>query len=258
MKLLPTEEQKQQLLRTMERFNEACEFVSAYAYEHRRFGKVFLQRDLYYEIRHRFGLSAQLTVRAVGKVSESYKRERTARHHFNRHSAVVYDERILTFKSLDCVSILTLEGRIKVPVVIGEYAQLERRRVRGQADLIYRHGTFYLCAVVDASEDTPITPKGCLGIDMGVTNIATTSDGVQYTSEQADTTRTRYQRLRSTLQHVGTKSAKRHLKRVSGRERRFKTSLNHVIAKRIVQTAKDTERAIAVEDLTHIRARTTV
>ena len=75
--------------------------------------------------------------------------------------------------------------------------------------------------------------------------------------------RTRYTQLKSALQSKGTKSAKRHLKRTSGKERKFKTNLNHCISKSkiIVGIAKDTKRAIVLEDLTHFRlkrARTTV
>jgi hypothetical protein len=59
----------------------------------------------------------------------------------------------VSFTSLDTVSILTLSGRLLIPFSLGEYAKLEQRRVRGQADLLYgKKKTFYLCIVVEAQK----------------------------------------------------------------------------------------------------------
>ncbi len=60
------------------------------------------------------------------------------------------------------------------------------------------------------------------------------------------------------MQSVGTKSAKRHLKKLSGRERRFKRDVNHCISKALVGYAKGASSAIALEDLKGIRKRITV
>jgi len=58
----------------------------------------------------------------------------------------------------------------------------------------------------------------------------------------------------------GTRSTRRRcrqiLKRLSGRERRFQTWLNHNISKAIVSEAKQSQSFIAIEDLTGIRERT--
>ena len=60
------------------------------------------------------------------------------------------------------------------------------------------------------------------------------------------------------MQSVNTKSAKRHLKKLSGKEHRFATNTNHIISKNIVKKAKGTSSAIAIEDLSGIRMRETV
>jgi IS605 OrfB family transposase len=51
------------------------------------------------------------------------------------------------------------------------------------------------------------------------------------------------------LQRCGSKSAKRHLKKLKGKERRFKRNANHVISKKIVQSAQKHNKAIALEEL---------
>jgi hypothetical protein len=60
---------------------------------------------------------------------------------------------------------------------------------------------------------------------------------------------------RRKLQRKGTKSAKRLLKKRSGHEANFARNTNHVISKSIVQAAKRTNRAIAIENLEGIRTR---
>ena len=214
-----------------------------------------MQKLVYAEVRQQFGLSAQLT---IAKVVEAYKRDKKILPTFRPHGAIVYDQRILSWKSADRISILVLTGRETIPVLVGNYQRARMDRVRGQADLLYVRGEFYLAVVVDVPEPPAIETDGVLGVDFGIVNLATDSDGECHSGETADQTRRHYERLRSSLQKVGTKSAKRKLKRLSGRERRFKKNTNHCISKRLVEKAVDTKRAIALEDLKGIRERTTV
>ena len=79
----------------MERFNDACNFVSEVAFEHRLPNKIKLQKLIYREVREKFGLSAQLAIRAIAKVVEVYKRDKNIKPKFKSHGAVVYDQRIL-------------------------------------------------------------------------------------------------------------------------------------------------------------------
>jgi predicted transposase len=72
VKLAPSLEQHAALVATMERFNLARDHLSGIAFRARCANKVRLQRLAYYETRARFGLSAQQTIRAIGKVVEAY------------------------------------------------------------------------------------------------------------------------------------------------------------------------------------------
>jgi len=259
VKLLTSQVQHADLLKTMERFNEACNYISEVAWANRTFGKVGLQKILYYEVREKFGLSAQMVVRAVGKVSESYKIDKSVKHTFKPHGAVVYDQRNLTIKGADRVSILTLDGRTLVPIAYGNYRTLDQNRIRGQADLVYIDGSFYLILVIDIPEEKQIeNPDGTLGVDLGIVNLATTNDGFQFSGEKCAIVRQRYSTLKARLQSVGSWNAKKHLKQISRKERRFKKDTNHCISKQIVKTAQDTNRAIALEDLKGIRSGSTV
>jgi IS605 OrfB family transposase len=171
---------------------------------------------------------------------------------------LVYDQRVLSWKGLDKVSMATLQGRQVIPTKIGDYQRARMDRIRGQVDLILVKGIFYLCVVVEVSEETPFDPKGVLGVDLGIKNLAVDSDGEVHSGEQTTNNREKFDSLKSRLQSKGTKSAKRHLKKLSGRMARFSKDVNHCISKKLVTKAKGTLRSIALEDLQGIRDRVTV
>jgi putative transposase len=258
VKLLPSSEQADALLRTMERFNAACDALAAVAFANRCANKVELQKIAYHDIRRDFGLSAQMTVRAIAKVVEVYKRDRDIQPKFRPHGAIVYDQRILSWKGSDRVSILTNDGRQIMPWVVGAYQRAQLDRVRGQADLIYRDGMFFLYVTIDVGDVPEGDPTEYLGVDLGIKFIAVDSDGQAFSGAKVRNLRDRYDRIRRRLQKKGTKSAKRLLSQRGRKEQRFSRDVNHCISKTIVRKAKDTGRGIGIEDLTHIRGRTTV
>src|SRR4029079_6560421 len=102
------------------------------------------------------------------------------------------------------------------------------------------------------------TVDGVLGVDLGIATLATDSDGQRYSGRCIERTRGWYADLRKRLQQRGSLSAKRHLRKLAGKQGRFQKDTNHRIAKQLVAKAKDTKRGIALEELTHIRTRTTV
>jgi IS605 OrfB family transposase len=258
VKLAPDASQHDGLLRTLEAFNDACNWIAAVAYEQGCANKIELQKLVYYDARERFGLAAQMAIRAISKVVEAYKRDTTVKPTFRRHGAMTYDERVLSFKGLDHVSILTLDGRLLVPVRIKDYFEARRDRIKGQSDLLYRDGTFYLAVTLDAPEPAPDDADDFLGIDLGIVNLATDSDGETYSGGAVELKRRVYAHCRRNLQRKGTLSARRKLKRLRGRQARYQRDTNHIISKQVVQKAKGTRRGIALENLGGIRERVSV
>ncbi len=259
VKLLVSPEERERLLATMRRVNEACSWLAERAFEVKSADKIGLQRAHYRELRDRFGLSAQHAVRAISKVCEVYRRDKSKRCIFRPHGAIAYDQRLYTFKNgLDRVSLLALDGRIVVPCAIGDYHRARLDGARGQADLVYRKGKLFLFVTVDVPDGSPIDPEGWLGVDLGIRNLAVDSDGEAHSGEKTLAVRSRIAKLRAGLQSAGTKSAKRHLRKLRRRERGFHAHTNHIISKSIVRKAKDTGRGIALEDLHGIRDRVTV
>jgi len=258
IKLLTDDAQYNRLLSTMRIFNHACNYISELAFNSKTFSKIEIQKLCYYDVRRDFGLSSQMVVRAIGKVAESYKADKKSLHTFKDTGAMVFDERILSFKGLELASLLTLDGRIEIPMMIAEYHNglLMGRRVRGQADLILDNGIFYLMLVIEFPDKPLFDTDKYLGVDMGIVNIAADSTGETFSGSKVNNIRRRNARLRAKLQSKGTKSAKRLLKKRGRKERRFATDTNHCISKKIVEKAKALGTGIAIEDLTGIRQRT--
>jgi len=261
VKLRPTPEQKTALLNTLTCVNEACNYISEHAWETKTFRQYDLHKLVYYDIRERFSLPAQMTVRAIAKVADAYKIHKRCKRVFKPLGSIAFDVRNLSWRTRTeppTISISTVEGRQRIPFSAGEQQRELLERRQGEADLLYKNGKFYLYQCCDVGEPDPFVPDGWLGIDMGIVNIAVTSDGQIFSGDRIEVKRCHYEHRRASLQSVGTKSAKRRLRQLSGRQHRFQTDTNHCISKAVVAAAKCTCRGIALEHLKGIRGRTKV
>ena len=107
VKLLPTPEQAGALRHTLEQANAACRFVSDTAWETKTFRQYDLHHKCYQSVREQFGLSAQVTVRAIAKVADAYKLDRKTKRTFRATGSIAYDDRILSWRLQDqnCVDL---------------------------------------------------------------------------------------------------------------------------------------------------------
>lgn len=256
VKLRASPAQSQSLVDTLRRCNQAATWLAlqtAALGVRRQFD---IQKLFYQELRGRFGLTAQLAIRVIAKVADAFKNADVPV--FRELGSVECDKQVYSIRSGNIVSIQTLGGRIQLPYVAGGPHFDRLNAERGAAKLVLRKGRWYLHIACEVDECTPIQPTGALGVDLGIVNIATDSDGDRYTGAGVESVRVRILNLRSDLQSCGSKRAKRTLKRLAGRESRFRSNTNHTLSKRLVVKAKDTGRTIVLEDLKGIRDRVTV
>lgn len=264
--LAPTDAERPALERLQAAFNEACNYLSGVAWREQEFNSVRLHRLTYHETRTRFGLLAQHAVRAIGVVADSYKADRKAQHTFRPDAAVVLDTPRLYRIRGNRASIATLNGRQHVALNIGgiQRRQLSEAVKLAEADLVRDHKGRWRLLVSAHYTDPPIREMaGVLGIDLGRTDIAATSDGETFSGAHITAIRDRYARNRRNRQKKaakGTRSTRRRCRqlqtRLSRREHRFQANVNHTISRRLVENASITNRVLAVEDLTGIRERT--
>ncbi len=287
LKLLATPEQHHALRQTQLAYRDALNYVSQYAFEHgKTSNEKRLHKGTYYEIRARFKLPSEMTNNVIRQVGVTYKglwtkarknathlkNKITKKHFKGLDKPSKYISPTVTynfgydygFKSEQMVSIRTLERRVIVPYQGYEkHVALIREGAAFKAARLWydkRRKQFYLLVALelDIVDPAPDVTQTIVGIDVGQRYLATTAT---MTEEQSffsgNTVRAKanhYTRLHKRLQRKGTRSAIRRLRSLSGRERRFKLNVNHVIAKTIVE--QHGQALIGLEDLTGIRERT--
>jgi putative transposase len=265
IQLLPDLAQSKSFRAAVERFNEACNWIAAECFTRKEANQFHVRKFAYREVRDQFGLSSQMAQHAIKVVCDAYKRDKTRKVRVRKHAAIVYDQRTMRFKGIDRVSLLTLDGRVLVPFVLGKYQAEQFTGAKGQADLVLRHdGKWFLLVTVDVPAAAPIPTTNFMGVDVGTLNIATTEDNDKFSGKAIDATRRRYGKRRQSMGKVAgakrregkrPKNIRRAQKRTRAKEARFRRHENHCIAKKIMATAKGTDRGIGLEELTGIRDR---
>ncbi|KAB8145729.1 IS200/IS605 family element transposase accessory protein TnpB [Chloroflexia bacterium SDU3-3] len=259
IRLNPSPEQHAALLATLTEANAACDAISSIAWQEHEFRRIPLQKLAYHHVKDSFQIGAQVLIRCIAKVADAYKLDRKVQRSFRPHGALAFDDRNLSwYTAKEAVTIWTVAGRQYIPYSLGDHQRALLPYRRGESDLVFHNGVFYLLAVCDVPEPDEQQMNGVLGIDLGIVNLATDSDSEAHLGAQVDRKQQWYVHRRSALQAVGTKSAKRRLRQLSGQQRRFQKDTNHRISKQLVAKAERTKRAIALEELTHIRQRTRV
>src|SRR5262249_25738944 len=143
----------------------------------------------YGETRAQFGLGAQLAVCARAKAVEAIRaikaKKRDTCPIFGPRGSIRYDARTYRLMSLDRVSLNTLEGRVNCRLVFGarQHAMLvELEWQVGGADLVRRGGTYYLHITQSREAPAQTEPSsGTLGVDLGIAQLATDSEGGHFT-----------------------------------------------------------------------------
>ncbi len=259
LKLQPTAAQATEMDATLHAFANACDHIAEVARREHTTNKVLIQRVCYREVRETFGLSANLAIRAIARVSAALKvPEKT--HSAFKPTSVDYDARIFSFREWDwTVSLTLLHFRQRIDTKPGEHQKIVLKGTTpAAAQLVKRDGRFFLHIQLGGEAPEPIEPEDYIGVDLGIARIATTSDDpTGYCGKPIETVRRKHNLQRKRLQKRGTKGAKKKLRRLSGKETRFRRHENHWISKSIVKNAKDTGRGIALENLKGIRGRTT-
>jgi len=254
------------LQETQKAFNAAASWIASVCWEEGITNTNTAHHRVYGETRSHFGLGAQLAccarMKAIDAIRATKARKSETCPQFSIRSSILHNiSRTYSFKPLDRVSLNTLQGRVICQMILGkrQHDMLNDSTWKiGMADLVWRRGTYYLHVTQSKEAPEETETNDTLGVDLGIVNLATDSEGESFSGAQVKAVRERYHKRRQILQKAGTRSAKRRLKKMSGREKRFQKDTNHVISKALVQKAVQSCKALALEDLTGIRERVTV
>lgn len=264
--LTTSPEQDQILSATLAASRDCFNEVAAYGWSASEKNGVELHKATYYRLRALHpALPSQLVVSARMKATEALKSafalrgkgKKVSAPHAERGS-VRYDARTYRMEGAKgVVGLSTVAGRVKMPFHAHPHAKRWVDRASGfdSADLVRRPSGWWLNVVLTI--DPPaVEPSGkVVGVDLGINRPAVTSEGKFLGERRWKEIENRYFRLKRRLQAKGSKSAKRHLKKMAGRQARFRKDCDHVLSKAIVQSVEPGS-VIAVENLTEIRSRT--
>jgi putative transposase len=225
VKLLPSPEQAAALAATLRAVNEAANWTSTIAFVHGVPREYALRQHTYTELRDR-GLGSQVAQLVIKKASHAYatiaglikagrlqgKRAAKATSKpvvFRSDAAQAFDDRCLSWDhDARTVSIWTIQGRMRNVTFTGHVDQLTllAAQRQGESDLVCRDGSWFLIATLDVPDAEQNTdPADFVGVDMGIVNIATTSDGRNFDGAGLRRYRKRQAKVRAELQAKATK-----------------------------------------------------
>ena len=159
---------------------------------------------------------------------------------------------------------LTAEGiwlttntkRIRSHITFKTYPRLQemfKRYVPGDPTIFLRDGKFYMSIPFKVPE-IPLQNDTCIGVDMGERRFAITSDGLMLNDKEYNARRRKLRYLKRCLQKKGTKSAHRHFRKLSIKERNQSTEMCRKIANAVIQSTSAS--IIVMEDLSGIKQKT--
>jgi len=282
VQLHPTLEQAVLLNETLVQFTHAFNLVCAYGWDNHEKNGVRLHHATYYESKAACpGLVSDILIQARVKATEAvksaftWKAKKEASHVKKVEKARKQGKPDPRFKPVKCpesivcpirynvhtytlkwekqaVRLSTSGGKITVPFTVPHYSMKYAGNTIATADLLCRNGKWWLHVVVSVPE--PVVPHNetVIGIDLGLNRPAVTSHKQFLGSKRWKEIDRRSFRLKRKLQVKGTKSAKRHLKKLSGKQARFHKDCDHVLSKQIVASTP-TGATIVLENLTNIR-----
>lgn len=289
LKLHHTSEQKILLDQFSLSFRDAMNYVSQVAFDNgKTSNNIKLHEICYRDIRSIYKLPSTVACSVCRKIGSTYQSLWTKYNQHKKHVEKGYTKKrykgldkppkyssrttILCFRNdysfpkNDIVSISTLEGRIKMKYSgYSKHLELLKSTIDkvkiGSSNLYYdkKKKQYYLLVSLTLylSDISIETKDNVIGVDVGIRNLAVTTDSKDnisfYKGGNTIHISNRYSRLRKELQKKDTRSSKRKLISISGRERRFKSNINHVVSKDIVGIGNS---IIGVENLKDIRVST--
>lgn len=142
----------------------------------------------------------------------------------------------------ESLAVTTTNGRIKLGIGNNPFVKEDVANFSKSCELSYKqyNNTWFLTVFVKVKEKEQLPTQNVLGIDRGVKNIAVCSNSQFFNSKQLRNVKGKYRYLRKKLQSKGTRSAKRLMKKLSGRENRFQKDVNHCVSKKLIALPFDT------------------
>ena len=264
IQLDPSPAQANALAETSRQFTAVFNAVCAVGWHRKEKNGIALHHALYYPLRADYpDLVSDLHVQARVKATEALKsalallakgrkvsqpRSIACPPRYNLHTYRVDWESRTVRMSL-------VGGRQTIRFSVPDYAKKYSGNPTDTADLIEQDGRWWLHVVVTIPAPDIAPTDQVVGIDLGLSRPAVTSNNRFLGQRRWKNVEGRYFKSVRALQKKGTRSAKRHLRKLKCRRARFRRNADHVLSKQIVSAAEPGS-TIVLENLKDIRKRT--
>lgn len=231
----------------------AC-WVSKQVFESKELNSNRLHRAFYAVVREKFQLPSQLTCSLFRQVTASYKTLKT----LGKWNLAVFKRPVmpLTYKR-------DLSRSRKGVAVLGKQVVLKHPGIpesRWKDSKIKRIGKqWFLLLAYEIEIPEPKTTGSIVGVDFGIKRlmVATNSDNPKtffFKGGVLNHRRSCIRYTRASIQSVGSRSARRLLRRMAGREAAVTVNLLHTASKQLIAYAVENgARRVVVEDLSNVR-----
>ena len=256
VKLSLSQKDKETLLETMEEYSKCFNFYSNWSSVNKSTSKKVAHSKTYQESKKLFSsLPTALIQSARDLALESNKSKRGKTVPIKKkHSSIRYDVRTFALRNQQ-LTLSSVDKRIKT--VISFYSYIEnyfknwKLLKTGYLSKVGKH--FYFTFLFES--DKPQETKGTetVGLDRGIINVIATSEGELVSGKPLRKNKRKYLYLRRKLQAKGTRSAKRFLKRISRKEKRFSLDFLHSLSKNLIKN--ENVKTYVLENLSRIKPK---
>ena len=252
---------------TISVYRDACNYVSDYIFRTHDLKQFSLNKVLYSDLRERFGLKSQMAQSVFKTVIARYKtilenQKEWIKPSFKKPQYDLVWNRDYSLTQ-NCFSVNTLAGRVKLPYFTKGMDKYFDHTVYkfGTAKLVNKHGKYFLHIPVTYDIEDANLSDVCniVGIDRGINFVVATYDSKHKSGFVSGKTikqkRAAYSKLRKELQMRQTPSARRRIKAIGQREKRWMQDVNHCVSKALVES-NPKHTLFVLEDLTGVRNAT--
>jgi IS605 OrfB family transposase len=263
IRLEPSPAQATALAETSRQFTAVFNAICAHGWRERLSNGVTLHHATYYPLKADYpdlvsDLHVQARVKATEAVKSALALDTTGRKVSQPHADTCPPRYNMHTYRVDwesrTVRMSLIGGRQTIRFRVPDYAARYAGNPVDTADLIHHDGTWWLHVVVTVSAPDVAPVDQVVGVDLGLSRPAVTSNNRFLGKRAWKAIERRLFKLKRALQQRGTKSAKRHLRKVRHKQVRFRHHADHILSRQIVRSVEP-GGTIVLENLKGIRKR---
>ena len=248
IKLNPNTIQKSILMQTLLEYRICVQHCLKVGFQQKLTSGSKLHSETYYPLRAQSPLPSQLVCSARTKAIEALKAIRSkTKGKWNTKEPVPHKYPTIRFDRNSCsytgtgIRFSTTQGRTEIPLIHYPFIDGDWKSLKPTCELQYKASKdeWYVIAMFDVTPKSASTQNRIIGIDRGIKHIAVLSNNQFVDSKHLRKVKGKYSHFRHKLARKGTNSAKRLLRKISGKEHRFVKDANHCISKMIVNLPYD-------------------